>query len=56
MVIDTSEIQVGWQMNTVLGTFDRLHLFIGHKEGRMYSLTMLFCPVYRCEEKVAKNS
>ena len=28
MVIDTSEIKVGWQMNTMEGTFDTLHLFI----------------------------
>ena len=56
MVIDTSEIKVGWQMNTVVGTFERLYLLIGYKEGRMYSLTMLCCPVYRREEKVAKNS
>ena len=40
MVIDTSEIKVGWPMNTVVGTFERLHLFIGYKEGRMYNLTM----------------
>ena len=56
MVIDTSDINVGWQMNNVVGTFERLHLFISYKEGRMYSLTMLCCPVYRCEEKVDKNS
>ena len=56
MVIDTSEIKVGWQMNTVVGTFERLYLLIGYKEGRMYSLTMLSCPVYRGEEKVDKNS
>ena len=56
MVIDTSEIKVGWQMNTVVGTFERLYLFIGYKEGRMYTLTMLYCPVFGCEEKVDKNS
>ena len=56
MVIDTLEIKVGFQMNTGVGTFERWHLFIGYKEGRMYRLTMLFCPVHRCEEKVAKNS
>ena len=56
IVIDTSKIKVGWQMNTVVGTFERMHLFIGYKEGRIYSLTMLSCPVYGCEEKVDKNS
>ena len=56
MVIDTSEIKVGWQMNTVVGTFARLHLFEGYKEGIIYSLTMLCCPVYRGMGKVDKNS
>ena len=56
MVIDTSDIKVGCQMNTTVGTFERIHLFIGYKEGRTYSLTMLSCPVYGCEEKVDKNS
>ena len=28
MVIDTSEIKVWLQMNTVVGTIERLHLFI----------------------------
>ena len=56
MVIDTSEIKVGWKMNTLVGTFERMHLFIGYKEDRTYSLTMLSCPVYGCEEKVDKNS
>ena len=56
MVIDTSEIKVGWQMNTVVGTFERLHLFIGYKKGRMYSLTTLSCPVYEYQGKVYKNS
>ena len=28
MVIDTLKIKVGWQMNTMEGTFDTLHLFI----------------------------
>ena len=56
MVIDTLDIKVGWQMNTVVGTFERLHSFFGYKEGRIYSLTLLSCPVYGCEEKVDKNS
>ena len=56
MVIDTSEIKVGWKMNTVIGTFERLYLLIGYKEGKMYRLTMLSCPVFRGEEKVDKNS
>ena len=41
-------------MNTVVGTFERLYLFIGYKEDTTYSLTMLSCPVYGCEEKVEK--
>ena len=52
MVIDTSEIKVGWQMNTVVGTFERMHLFIDYKEGRMYSVTTLFCPVYEYKGKI----
>jgi len=32
MVIDTSEIKVGWQMYTVVVTFERLHLNIGNIE------------------------
>ena len=43
-------------MNTVVGTFERLHLFIGYKKGRMYSLTTLSCPVYEYEGKVGRNS
>ncbi len=31
MVIDTLELKVGWQMNTVVGTFDKLHLFRGYE-------------------------
>ena len=42
--------------SAVVGTFERLHLFIGYKKGRMYSLTTLFCPVYEYEGKVDKNS
>ena len=56
MVINTSDIKEGCQMNTALGTFERIHLFIGYKEGRRYSLTMLSCPGYGHEEKVDKNS
>ena len=56
MVIDTSEITVGWQMNTVVWTFERLHLFIVYIKARMYSLTTLSCPVYEYEGKVYKNS
>ena len=56
MVIDTSEIKVGWQINTEVGTFEILHLFIGQKKGRMYSLTTLSCPVYEYEGKVGRNS
>ena len=33
MVIDTSEIKVGWQMNTVVGTFERLHLYMVHRRS-----------------------
>ena len=43
-------------MNTVVGTFEILHLFIGYKKGRMYNLTTLSCPVYEYEGKVDKNS
>ena len=47
MVIDTLKIKVGFQMNTGVGTFERWHLFIGYKEGRMYikvfqKITLLF--------------
>ncbi len=56
MVSDTSEIKVGWQMNTVVGTFEILHLYIGYKEARINSLTMLCGPNYGCEGKVDKNS
>ena len=43
-------------MTTVVGTFESVHLFIGSKVGRTYSLTMLFCPVYEYKGKVEKNS
>ena len=56
MVIDTLEIKVGWQMNTVVGTFERLHLYIGWEEPRINSLTMLCCPIYGCDCNVDKNS
>ena len=54
MVIDTPEIKTGWQMNTVVETFERLHLLTGYKVSRMYSLTMLSSPVYMCEGKFDK--
>ena len=56
MVIDTSEIKVGWQMNSMVGTFERLHLLIGLKKGRMNSLTTLSCPVYKNKGEVERNS
>ena len=43
-------------MNTEVGTFEILHLFIGYKKGRIYSLTTLSCPVYEYEGKVGRNS
>ena len=43
-------------MNTVVRTFERLHLFIGYKKGRMYSLTTFSCPFYEYEGKADKNS
>ena len=34
-------------MNTEVGTFEILHLFIGYKKGRMYSLTTVRPPNFR---------
>ncbi len=43
-------------MNSMAGTFERLHLLIGQKKGRMNTLTTLSCPVYENEGKVERNS